>query len=93
MPSWLKFLLIAIGLVLFVIRGGFMVLVPLLRFAIPALVIYGVYYLIKSHFKSKKSIPKDDRSRVESDAQTIEICGHCGREVGTCKDCPIKKTF
>jgi len=94
MPSWLKFLLIAIGLVLFVIRGGIIVLMPLLRFAIPALIIYGIYYLIKSHFKSaKKIIPKDEPSKMTSEGQTIEICSHCGREVGTCKDCPLKKTF
>ncbi|MFW7380951.1 MAG: hypothetical protein ACOH5I_19200 [Oligoflexus sp.] len=94
MPGWLKYLLIAIGLVLFVIRGGIMVLMPLLRFAIPALLIYGAYYLIKTHLLAgKKDKEEPTKMRSSSSSQTIVICAHCGQEEGRSHDCPAKKTF
>lgn len=92
MPAWLKILLISIALLLFVIRGGLLILMPLLRFAIPAMLVYGAYYLIKSHFTKSRDKLKQQSPRSEAELKTIEICSECGQEMGACPDCPLKKS-
>lgn len=93
MPAWLKFLLVTIGIIVFIIRGGIMVLMPLLKFAVPALLAYGSYKLIKSHFSAaKEKVATNEKSRMRGPGPTIEICSHCGQELGSCHDCPSKRT-
>jgi hypothetical protein len=96
MPAWLKWGLVIAGGGFLVARGGLAVMAPLLRFALPLLAVYGVYKLVRNQLQAGKEQERFQRSSERDSGrdtgQTIQICSHCGQEVGSCKDCPAKSS-
>ncbi len=94
MNSWFGKILLGILGALFLLRGGFSILLAFWRFLLPMILIGGGYYLLKKAIadqkrfkvKEKKTAPTF-KARADGEEKVIHICPHCLQEWGSCPQC------
>jgi hypothetical protein len=87
--SWVSKVLLAVVGIVFLLKGGFTLVLALWRFLLPLALVAGGIYLLKGYLAEKKKLKQQASREPIRDGQqgVIQICPHCLQEVGSCPRC------
>lgn len=98
MKNWVgKILLTILGLI-FLLRGGFAMLMGLWRVILPLVLVGGGIYFLKKALAKQKTLGSKQKSAPNkvgadtSESEVIHICPHCLQPYGSCPRCVRLKT-
>ena len=80
--------------VVFLLKGGFSIILALWRVLIPLALIGGGFYFVKQYFFGPKALDQNKEKGAQRPLDTsppkgdiITICPHCLQEKGSCPKC------